>query len=614
MATKALLFLTLFVFAQSLVAQDKHLLDSLYRKYHAETDPVKKIDVLFLIGNEKNNTSTPDEGFRYADSVEMLSHAAHYEAGLASAYDLRGWAFKSKGENAKALPWFRQEADIYSKTKDLTNLARAYNNIGGTWQDMQTNDSAIVYLLRGLEIKEKLGDKNDIASSLSNIANLYSDLKAHDKAIELLKRALKLRRETGEEKKTMYTLNNLAVAYGVKGEIDKAIAYADSGITVALKYKNDMVAGVICGGVGHLMNEQKRYEESIAWCQRSLDYLKEGNREARMVFPYCNMATAYIGLGQFVKGLELNQTGWSIMQKLKLQEPVDQYQINFSDAYAGLGDYQNAYQWHKNYFARIDTINKNDYLSKIANIEARYGLARKEKEISEQRAENFRQRVALYSLISIFLATVIFGYLFYNRYRLRKKAELDAAVIREQKLGLNAVIEAQEAERKRIGRDLHDGIAQELVAFKLGFDALGRRVGKVAPDAILRFQELGEQLNTTCTEVRSIAHVMLPPALEQHGLAPGLEMLLRHTEQNAGLSAKLNAHDLPARLDIKTEEGLYRITQELLNNVVKHARAAMVIVELFVKDDQLILKVEDDGTGFDFDAARSKEPWGCSIS
>jgi len=117
-------------------------------------------------------------------------------------------------------------------------------------------------------------------------------------------------------------------------------------------------------------------------------------------------------------------------------------------------------------------------------------------------------------------------------------------------------------------------------------------------------------LDASCTEVRSIAHIMSPPVLEQQGLAPSLELLLRHTLQHAGLEAKFNAHDLPLQLDEKTEIGLYRITQELLNNVVKHARAAKVVVELFQSGSQLVLRVEDDGTGFDFEAARSRGTMG----
>ncbi|MBC7778017.1 MAG: sensor histidine kinase [Phycisphaerae bacterium] len=608
---QTILAITLWGFCLDvLLAQDKLLLDSLYRSFHAERDAVKKIDLLYKIAKEQNNTANPDNGFRYADSLQMLSKAARYQKGLARAYDMRGWAYRQKGEFAASLPIFHQQLVIYTKLNDLQGQGHALNNIGITWYDMGVSDSAIIYMLRCLDIKEQLGNKSDIATSLSNIANIYNDMEAFDKAIEMHHRALRIRRELGEEKASIFTLNNLSVAYSAKGDLEKSFAYADTGIAVALKYNNKMVAGVICGGMGNVLNKQKRYAESIQWCERSMNYLAEANRESNMVYPLCNMAKAYIGLGQYAKGLEVNQRGWSIMQKLKLQEPLDPYHENFAYAYVGLGDYENAYKWHKIYFTRIDTVTKNDNLSKIANIEAKYNLVSKEREISEQRAENFRQRVALLSLVATLLAAAVLGYLFYNRFRLRKKAELDAAIIREQKLGLNAVIEAQESERKRIARDLHDGIAQGLVALKLGFDTLGRRVGKIAPEEAPRIAELGEQLNSSCTEVRSIAHVMSPPALEQQGLAPSLELLLRHTLAHAGLETKFNAHDLPLQLDEKTEIGLYRIAQELLNNIVKHARAAKVMIELFQSENRLVLRVEDDGTGFDFDTARSRGTMG----
>ncbi len=610
MGLKKCVLYFLLLWASISFAQDKKEIDSLYRAFHAEKDATKKIDLLYELGNENGLAGKPEDDFRYADSVEMLSSASRYQKGLARAYDLRGYGYRHKGQFAEALPWFRLQLEIFEKLKDLGGQGRALNNIGSTWQDMQVPDSAIVYLLRSVEIKEKLGNMGDVASGLSNIANNYSDLEAYDKAIELLHRALNIRRKLGEEKRSMFTINNLSVAYGRKGDLEKAIAYADTGIVIALKYNNKLVAGVICGGMGHILNDQKKYEESIQWCERSMAYLTEVKREPNMVFPLCNMAAAYIGLGQYAKGLEINKRGWEIMERLNLQEPLDPYHENFANAYAGLKDFENAYKWHKIYFTRIDTITKNDNVSKIATIEAKYNLANKEKVISEQRAENYRKSVALYALIATLLAAFVFGYLFYNRFRLRKKAELDAAIIREQKLGLNAVIEAQEAERRRIAKDLHDGIAQELVGLKLGFDALGRRVGKIAPDETANFAELNDQLDASCKEVRSIAHVMSPPVLEQHGLAPSLELLLQHTMAHAGLKAKLNAHDLPPRLDQKVEVGLYRITQELLNNIIKHAKAAQVVIELYTAGSELMLRVEDDGIGFNFEEARARGSMG----
>jgi signal transduction histidine kinase len=427
------------------------------------------------------------------------------------------------------------------------------------------------------------------------------------KAIEMLLRALHIRRELGEEKRSMFTLNNLAVAYGVKGDTEKSIAYADTAIAVALKYGNKMVAGVVCGGMGHALNEQKRYEESIRWCERAIAYLTAAKREANMVFPLCNMAAAYIGLGQFAKALEVNQRGWAIMQKLNLQEPIDPYHENFANAYAGLGDFENAYRWHKNLFCphRFDNGKRQSRQGRQHRSQIWFG--KKERQLSEQRAENFRQRVGIYSLAAALLAFLVLGYLFWNRFRLRKKAELDDAVIREQQLSLNAVIEAQEAERKRIAKELHDGIAQELVALKLGFNVLQQKLGA---DEAAQLDVLSRQLDVSGTEVRNTAHLMLPPMLEQKGLAPSLEMLLRNSFQPAGIQAEFEHHGLPENLDEKIKLGLYRIAQELVNNIVKHAEAQKVSLQLYKTGPNLVMKMEDNGKGYDFEKAKQQGSMG----
>ena len=201
---------------------------------------------------------------------------------------------------------------------------------------------------------------------------------------------------------------------------------------------------------------------------------------------------------------------------------------------------------------------------------------------------------------------MVLSYLFYNRYRLRKKAELDAAVIREQQLGLDAVIEAQEAERKRIARELHDGIAQEMAAIRMGFSVLQHKLTAASPQEAERIGELAQQLDQSCTEVRSISHVMMPPTLEQQGLAPSLELLLHNTLQYSELNYLFEHTDVPENLNEKTKLGLYRIAQELLNNIIRHAKATRVVLMLYPAGNHLLLRVEDDGQGFDFEQARAK--------
>ena len=606
----------LFALIISAVAGQSPLADSLRREFRKETDPEKRIETYYALAQE-TQIQNLEASFAYADTLERMAKAAHSLKGEANALHVRGKAYQDKGEKEAAIRALKKQLAIGKKIKDLAIQADAYNGLGGTYQDFFQNDSAQYYLLLGAKLREKMGDLENAASAYSNLGNVYSDAELHDKAIEYLEKALEIRLKTGDERRTIFTYNNLAVAHGAKKDFEKSLDYSYKGIAMALKNDNKFVAGVMLGGVCHLLHETGKNQEAIPNCEKSIQYLLEANRETNLVFPYVNSAAVYNSLGEPQKGLDFAMKGYAIMQKLKLLDPLAVYYEEIARSYELLGQSKEALIWYKKFMVLDDSLFTIDNSKVLADMEAKYQTQKKEAEIANQQLKIekqesvlFRQKTWIWGLVVGLLAFVLLGWLFWNRFRLRKKVELDAALIEEQQLGLNAVIEAQEAERKRIAKDLHDGIAQEMVALKLGFSALQSKIANVAPQEALQIGQLAHQLDESCTEVRNISHTMLPPMLEQHGLAPSLEMLLRNTLQSTALQYEFETSLVPEHLDEKVEIGVYRVAQELLNNIVKHANAGKVLVILYLAGGSLILRMEDDGQGFDFERARAQGSMG----
>ncbi len=603
----------MFFFPLCTSAQQSYI-DSLRGVLSKEKNSEKRIEVYDLMAKEARELDL-ESAMLYADTLEAMAGKANSTLGKAKVLNLRGDILKDKGDIEAAIALYRQELKLRIQLTDKVGIAQTYNDLGASYSDEYKPDSAIMYYLLSVKINEELGEFSNVASGYSNIGNLYGDQKAFDKAILYLQKALKIRLEHGEEKKAMYTYNNLAVAYGSNDEnkeenVRKAIQYSQKGIEIALKYDNKFVAGVIEGGVCHLLIDQKRYKEAIAYGEKSIGHLEEAKRTPNLVFPLINLATAYNAMNRPAEALGYAEKGYAIMVERKLIDPLEVYYEEMANSNQQLGNHQQALVWYKKFMALDDSLFKAENVKNLADIETKYQTEKKEKELVEQRAQIFRQRTWLVGLLAGLLVLGIVAYLFYHRYRLRQKALLDAAVIREQQIGLNAVIEAQEAERKRIAKDLHDGIAQELVALKLGMMALQGKIEKVAPTEARKLHQLSEQLNTSCTEVRTISHVMMPPTLGQFGLVPSLEMLIRSTFENLELDTEFEHYNLPERLDEKTELGLYRITQELLNNIIKHAQAQKVLLQLYQAGNNLILRIEDNGRSFNFDQARRKGSMG----
>lgn len=156
------------------------------------------------------------------------------------------------------------------------------------------------------------------------------------------------------------------------------------------------------------------------------------------------------------------------------------------------------------------------------------------------------------------------------------------------------VIEAQEIERRRLAGDIHDGISQRLITLSYRLDAAAQAVGNDPDEAAEQLKAAREMVDLTLQEARAAISGLRPPVLEDLGLAGGLASLARSIPQ-IGIEVDLVDTRLPEHIEL----ALYRIAQECLQNVVKHADATMARLSFAVDGDTARLEIVDDGVGFD---------------
>jgi signal transduction histidine kinase len=162
------------------------------------------------------------------------------------------------------------------------------------------------------------------------------------------------------------------------------------------------------------------------------------------------------------------------------------------------------------------------------------------------------------------------------------------------------IVGGQEQERRRLSRELHDETGQALTSILLGLKALEETAGTERFPAALA--ELREQVVATLQDVRRLAVELRPKALDDFGLVPALERLVDTFAEQTGIETHLESRLQETRLPSEIETVLYRVVQEALTNVVKHARAEHVSVLLHAKPGRVAVVIEDDGRGFAADA------------
>jgi signal transduction histidine kinase len=159
------------------------------------------------------------------------------------------------------------------------------------------------------------------------------------------------------------------------------------------------------------------------------------------------------------------------------------------------------------------------------------------------------------------------------------------------------VVEAQELERARLARELHDETGQALTSILLGLKSLEERVD--SDEGRRATSELRELVVSTLQDVRRLAVELRPSALDDFGLVPALERLRDTVAEQSGVDIDIQSQLKEERLPEEIETALYRIVQEALTNVVKHAGATRVTIVLTQKGNAVTLLVQDDGGGFD---------------
>ncbi|WP_027847248.1 sensor histidine kinase [Marinococcus halotolerans] len=169
------------------------------------------------------------------------------------------------------------------------------------------------------------------------------------------------------------------------------------------------------------------------------------------------------------------------------------------------------------------------------------------------------------------------------------------------------IIEAQEDERKRVAREIHDGPAQTLAHVLLRSELVEKiSREKSAEEAIQEFRELRVLIRSSLGEVRRIIYDLRPMAIDDLGLVPTLQKYLRHLEDNTGMVTEFTTKGKEARVAPNLEIGLFRIVQEAAQNAYKHAKSDLLRVQLEQRPTSITILIKDDGKGFDVNKERDK--------
>ena len=169
---------------------------------------------------------------------------------------------------------------------------------------------------------------------------------------------------------------------------------------------------------------------------------------------------------------------------------------------------------------------------------------------------------------------------------------------RAKEMLLDSVLEAQDQERSRIAKELHDGVVQSLTAVSLNFGLLRSNLSTFDKKTVFHYEKCAENLSMSIDEIRNISHSLMPRVIAEMGLVNSIEAMIADIQNVTDINFDFLTN-LETELSEKIKMAIYRIVQELINNAIKHSNSKNVIIQLLEYPEYVSLMVEDDGIGFD---------------
>jgi|GEM_PF-1802181 signal transduction histidine kinase len=473
------------------------------------------------------------------------------------------------------------------------NLIAVDQAEGKYWQAQNQYDDALVALYRALDNATAIDDKDNLATILSSIGSVhFSHNPDMNVALDFYRRSNALGDSLHPSQMYIRTTCRMANSCMVTGDLKQARQHLTRARRWVEATEYLPVKAYVLSSWSILLAEHGDFRAAADFADEPIRINRQLGDNRQLQKDLLNVAELRMLIKQNNEAKKLLTEGISIGHDLHDVVFLKYFYNMRARLDTAMGDYRLAYSDLVKAGAYKDSTFSVDHLRAVNEIREKYEAEQKEKIIAEKElqieAQKYQRAVILGALvIAVLASTVIFIIL-----RSRSRSKLQE----EKQLRLQAVVRTQEETQQRIARDLHDGLVQVLGAAQLSLESVGETT-----DPIKLHQQIRTAsgiLEDAVMEARSISHQVLPYSVLKGGLVEALEELM---VRNFDHYEFLKPTD---ELNLNESESInvFRIVQELVNNVRKHAEATFVRLVVTSANDMMNLVFEDNGKGFNLQA------------
>lgn len=541
----------------------------LYKKaYLKSTKSNYKIGItkaLQYSGIVHSDLANYDSSIYYYNKALPYSIDADYKRGTGGLYINLGNSYQYKGEFNKVIDNYIKGIKIFETIKDSSRLAQSYENLSAFYSSLNNPEKEIEYLKKTLQIIPKK-DQERLAYALGDLGLANLKFKSYKEAYNNFQQAEKITKNLNSSRLNFFSERNFGEYYYHTEQFKKAIPYYEKAITI-IETVNDS------------------YYKNDVLLQLGQTYAAVKNEAKAIIY--------------FENAIALAQANHA----LKIQEIAH---LQLSKIYNSQNNTEKAFFHLKENNKLKDSLLSETHLKQINLLEKQYQSEKKDKELaknqivlehSQLELTKNKNKFVLVSVSGIILLLILLAlWLFYAQRQKLKNIQISKLEQAHDIAKLQALIEGEEKERIRLAQDLHDGINGDLSSIKFQLSSINTEV--LSSENKSLFNKAIDMIDYSCDQVRNISHNLSPTAINDFGLINSVKNYCSKLEQFHPIKINFQHFGNELKLSKNIETVIYRIIQELVNNITKHAKATEALVQINSHEDNLFITVEDNGIGF----------------
>ncbi len=501
-----------------------------------------------------------------------------------------------------------EQANMPDEALQMELLACEIDLHGDRYHQAQVGFDRALSKARGMQHNE------GVCRALIGLGNVYYYQEKDSAALTYYYQAFDEARDGNDPGLMVSALLNIGAALSYTSGSDHAISLYRSFLDTAAvgSVGPRLKADVLCN-MASMYSDLEDHRTAVALIDSALFLYGTLRDTSSMAQPHLFKATALWNLGQQEEAIRMAKLARTYTRGTDLKAKATKKAAEYLQK---VGRDAEALDLLNEYANLADSLSRAKFNKRIAGAQVQFETERKERRITEQEqalalasAVDRRKNIQRLALGVGVLALTVIALLLARGLRNRKRLAVQERTLHTQQVdklmneqeikAINAMLEGQEKERDRVAKDLHDRLGSMLSAIKMQVGALEGGVEVVRTEQEAQHRKVERLLDEAVGEVRRISHDMIAVTLARFGLAKALEDLCASVRVTGRLAVELQLFGLEERLERSMEIAVYRMVQELVSNVLKHAKASEISISLTREPGRLSVMVTDDGKGFD---------------